>query len=145
VAEFIGVSNTMTLSVDRREDGLVVMDLGEGSRLVAPDPGDGASEHQLTIRPERIALEDPATAGDHDCRVRGRLLEVVYLGSMSQAIVETETGERLIVHYLNDESEGSPVPGSEVSLGWAAQSSFVIGSGVGTAGNTEPEKEGSTR
>ena len=37
VAGFIGTSNLITLRVDRREDGLAVMDLGEGRRIMAPD------------------------------------------------------------------------------------------------------------
>src|SRR5215813_11102268 len=41
VAGFIGTSNLITLRFDRREDGMVIMELGEGERILAPDPGTG--------------------------------------------------------------------------------------------------------
>ncbi len=43
VAGFIGVSNVIRLRPDRREDGLVVMDAGEGQRIVAPAPAGGGA------------------------------------------------------------------------------------------------------
>ena len=41
VAGFIGTSNLIELRVDRRDGGLLAMDLGEGQRIlaVAPEPG----------------------------------------------------------------------------------------------------------
>ena len=42
VAGFIGTSNLISMRVDRREGGLLVMDLGEGQRILANDPGDRA-------------------------------------------------------------------------------------------------------
>ena len=39
VAGFIGVSNLITMRVDRREGGLLVMDLGDGQRILAIDGG----------------------------------------------------------------------------------------------------------
>ena len=128
VANFIGVSNAIGLSVDRHEGGLVVMELGEGSRLVAPDPGDGRSELQVTVRPEKIAIDPPGPGGERDCRLRGRLLKVVYLGSLSQAFVAAETGETLTVNLLNTDEESELEPGMDVTLGWRAASSYVIGS-----------------
>jgi ATP-dependent 26S proteasome regulatory subunit len=58
---------------------------------------------------------------------------------MSQAIVAAETGERLIVNLLNSEDESRLTPGMDVSLGWKATSSYVIGSG--TAGSAAPTTE----
>jgi spermidine/putrescine transport system ATP-binding protein len=133
-ADFIGVSNTMTLVVDRREGGYVSMDLGEGARLVAPDPGDGRDELQVTVRPEKIVLEPEGPGADGESRLRGRLLEVVYLGSMSQVIVQVDTGERLSIHLLNTDDDHALVVGSEVWVGWTARCSYVIGAGGSTGG-----------
>jgi spermidine/putrescine transport system ATP-binding protein len=140
VADFIGVSNAIKISVDRREGGYVVMDLGGGSRLLAPDPGDRSSELQVAVRPEKISLDPEGAGGAGDCRVRGRLLELVYMGSMSQAIVAAETGDRLIVNLLNSEEESRLTPGMDVTLGWKATSSYVIGSGE--VGAPVPTTEG---
>ena len=46
---------------------------------------------------------------------------------MTQYIVELTTGERLVVHRLNDEVRARPVVvGDRVTLHWAAEHSFVI-------------------
>jgi spermidine/putrescine transport system ATP-binding protein len=130
VAGFIGTSNLVTMRVDRREDGLRVMDLGEGERILAVDPGgDAAPECTITVRPEWIKLE-AADAGprDRSSHVAGTVVDVVYLGSVTQLIVILRTGERLTVHRLNDEvGTVEPNPGERVFLHWDAAHSFVIG------------------
>lgn len=127
VAGFIGVSNLIALRIDRREEGLLVMDLGEGERILAPDPGVGEPTGRITVRPEWIKL----AVGDVDTRasrVSGTIADVVYLGSVTQLIVDLRTGERLSVHRLNDEvGAEEPRPGDTVVLQWAADHSFVIG------------------
>jgi spermidine/putrescine transport system ATP-binding protein len=132
VAGFIGTSNLIELRVDRREDGLLAMDLGEGKRILAVDPGSGADGGTVTItvRPEWIKL----ASGDVDGRashVGGTVIDVVYLGSVTQLIVLLGTGERLTVHRLNDEiGAEEPRPGAQVTLHWAAEHSYVVGSSV---------------
>ncbi len=115
VADFIGTSNSLALTGARRSDGLVVMELGEGMRIVAPDTGDGA-DCQITVRPEKIRIGTESD-GANGSRVSGTVVEQVYLGSLSQTVVEIVTGERLIVHELNDDDERpSPEPGESVVL-----------------------------
>ncbi len=136
VAGFIGTSNLLTLRVDERGDGLVRMLLGEAGHIVAPDPGTGAGSVQITVRPEKIKLD--ASAGDA-CRVDGQVVEVIYLGSMTQLTVALPTGERLAVHRLNDDTAGAdPVQGDRITLHWPAEHSFVIGAGPATAGAEQP-------
>jgi spermidine/putrescine transport system ATP-binding protein len=126
VAGFIGTSNLITLRIDRREEGLVVMDLGEGERILAPDPGDGESSALITVRPEWIKLAS-GEVGPRASHVGGTVADVVYLGSVTQLIVHLRTGERLTVHRLNDEVAGiDPRPGDRVILHWAAENSYVI-------------------
>jgi spermidine/putrescine transport system ATP-binding protein len=126
VAGFIGTSNLITLRIDRREEGLVVMDLGEGERILAPDPGDGEPTALITVRPEWIKLAS-GEVGPRASHVGGTVADVVYLGSVTQLIVHLRTGERLTVHRLNDEVAGiDPRPGDRVILHWAAENSYVI-------------------
>ncbi len=125
VADFIGTSNSLALTGARRSDGLVVMELGEGMRIVAPDTGDGG-DCQITVRPEKIRIGTESD-GANGSRVSGTVVEQVYLGSLSQTVVEIVTGERLIVHELNDDDERpSPEPGESVVLSWHARHSLVI-------------------
>jgi spermidine/putrescine transport system ATP-binding protein len=142
VAGFIGTSNLITLRVDRREDGLAVMDLGEGRRIMAPDVSDNG-QATITVRPEWIKL-DAAQAGarERSSSVEGTVTDVVYLGSVTQVIVQLKTGERLTVHRLNDELGAiDPRPGDVLVLHWAAEHSFVIGSRAGEAAGSPPATE----
>jgi spermidine/putrescine transport system ATP-binding protein len=128
VADFIGVSNAISLRVEGRDGDLVWMNTGDGRRLTAVHPGVDEGELRITIRPEKIKL-DPGPAGPGDSRIRGRLLELVYLGSTTQAMIATETGEQLAVHMLNDDEAPSRLaPGDEVELGWPARHSYVVSS-----------------
>jgi len=125
VAGFIGTSNLLTIPVDRQEGGIASASLGDGMRLTCQDAGHVGDKLMITIRPEKIKIVDGQA--EDGSLVRGNVLENVYLGSMTQLIVEIQTGERLIVHQLNDEAGREPIaPGSEVILGWATEHSFVI-------------------
>ncbi len=141
VAGFIGVSNLVTLRVDRHEAGLLAMELGEGDRILAADPQEPAGSNDrpdaprdactVTVRPEWIKLG--GEAGPRDSRVSGTVADVVYLGSVTQLRVELPTGEALTVHRLNDEVDATdPRPGDRVTLRWAADHTYVIG-GRGTS------------
>jgi spermidine/putrescine transport system ATP-binding protein len=142
VAGFIGVSNLLTLRVDRRDGELLVMDLGGGQRILAIDgsPSAGAEgraasprELTITVRPEwiKLGVRDRPGAGDRDTAVEATVVDVVYLGSVTQLIVELLTGERLMVHRLNDEVGAvDPRPGDRIVLRWAAEHSFVIQAGA---------------
>jgi spermidine/putrescine transport system ATP-binding protein len=128
VAGFIGVSNLITMRVDRRAGGLMIMDIGNGQRILAADPGGVAqADPTITVRPEWIKLAS-GEAGDRTSQVSGAVVDVVYLGSVTQLIVELPTGDRLTVHRLNDEvGTDDHRPGEQVTLRWAAEHSFIIG------------------
>jgi spermidine/putrescine transport system ATP-binding protein len=132
VAGFIGTSNLIQLRVDRSDDAVLAMELGDGQRILAVDPADGQQRQQatITVRPEWIKLANGA-ADDRACYVGGTVVDVVYLGSITQLIVLLRTGERLTVHRLNDEvGTVDPRPGEQVMLRWAAEHSYVVGSEI---------------
>jgi spermidine/putrescine transport system ATP-binding protein len=141
VAGFIGVSNLIRMRVDRREDGLLIMDLADGQRIFAVDPG-GVSEPAptITVRPEWIKLAS-GVVGDRASEVGGVVVDIVYLGSVTQMIVELPMGNRLTVHRLNDEvGSVDPRPGSQVTLHWAAEHSYLIG-GAGKLDMADEERD----
>ena len=130
VAGFIGTSNLIDLRVDRTDAGMLAMDLGDGQRILAVDPGSGHDDGRatITVRPEWIKLAN-GTVEDRASYVGGTVIDVVYLGSITQLIVLLRTGERLTVHRLNDEVGAvDPHPGETVMLRWAAEHSYVVGS-----------------
>ncbi len=112
----------------------------DGQRILAIDdePGAGSSSASpfratITVRPEWIKLStgDVASRASH---VGGTVVDVVYLGSVTQLIVLLPTGERLTVHRLNDEvGAEEPRPGQQVMLRWAAEHSYIVGSEAGAA------------
>jgi spermidine/putrescine transport system ATP-binding protein len=147
VAGFIGTSNLIELRVDRRDGGLLAMDLGEGQRILAVGPEQGTADRAqvtITVRPEWIKLST-GEAGDRACHVGGTVVDVVYLGSVTQLIVLLPTGERLTVHQLNDEVGATePRPGQQVMLHWAAEHSYVVGSEAGAAEIASGDAESAT-
>jgi len=124
VADFIGTSNSIRLEVTSRDGELALMELGDGMRLAAHDPGGAADSLQITVRPEKIRIGPGGSA--EGSRVNGRVVEKVYLGSLSQTVVELATGERLTVHELNDDDASPAEPGDPVELSWAARHSLVV-------------------
>ena len=100
------------------------MELGDGMRIVAHDPGGEARTLQITIRPEKIRIG--RQAAPEGSRISGEVVERVYLGSLSQTLVELPTGERLAVHELNDDDASAAAPGDRVELSWAAHHSLIV-------------------
>ncbi len=130
VAGFIGTSNLIELRIDRRDAAVLAMDLGEGQRILALEPADGVAQDRatITVRPEWIKLANGA-ADERASYVAGTVIDVVYLGSITQLIVLLRTGERLTVHRFNDEVGAiEPRPGETVMLRWAAEHSYIVGS-----------------
>jgi spermidine/putrescine transport system ATP-binding protein len=137
VAGFIGISNLLALRVDERRSGVLEMRLGDGQRLLAPDPGGVDDAFQITVRPEKVKLSN-GSVPDGCSLIAGTVSEVVYLGSMTQLIVRLATGELLTVHQLNDESDHVAAGvGDEIRLQWRADHSYVIGSAAPR--DAEPE------
>jgi spermidine/putrescine transport system ATP-binding protein len=138
VADFIGTSNLLSLRVDRREGGTLTMDLGGGMSIVAPDPGGaGRDTIPITVRPEKVCIGVEPGPG-WSC-LRGRVAQNVFLGSVTQLIVELQTGETLTVHELNDDEVATRLaPGAEVMVGWALPNSYPVGqAGAPRADRTE--------
>jgi spermidine/putrescine transport system ATP-binding protein len=88
VADFLGVSNLMR---GRVVDGRTV-DVG-GVVLSAEQGQARAGVVRLTIRPERVRIEPPATAGEN--RVPATIERFVYLGSTTQVFVALPGGDRV--------------------------------------------------
>jgi len=140
VADFIGTSNLLRLRVDDQSGGVATSSLGEGMRITCLDDGSTSPTRTITIRPEKIKLSAGGDVPQGGSVVRGKIVENVYLGSMTQLIVQIQTGEQLIVHELNDEAaDRTTSPGTEVTLSWPTDHSFVINDGepAGTGAESE--------
>jgi spermidine/putrescine transport system ATP-binding protein len=131
VAEFIGTTNLLVMAEAEWAGSILRCALGEGQRLTVSGGAAGAAHGvQVTVRPERIALNsaDPAALDDSYSLVRGIVVEMVYLGSLTQVVIDLSIGERLVVHALSDVAQvRSLAPGDPVVATWSPESAHVIG------------------
>ena len=124
VAGFIGISNLMAGVV---EDGGVR--LASGALCPAPVPEDCAagSEVQLSVRPEKIWLDEHE---EGMVQLTGTVAERVYVGTTTQVIVELGPETRIValeqnthVSHASDRWE----IGHPVTLSWRPEHSRVLG------------------
>jgi spermidine/putrescine transport system ATP-binding protein len=124
VAGFIGVSNLLP---GLAQNGAVRLTNGAvcGAELPA-DCAEGA-EVQLSVRPEKIAIEDEIEAGM--VTVEGTIVERVYVGTSTQIIVELAPGMRLMAleqNWLRARSDDRWEIGDKVRLGWRSEHALVL-------------------
>jgi len=113
-ADFLGVSNLMTVEVDGVDADGCRLRLGDARLQAAGGAGlvAGAAA-TIVVRPERIVLEPYRTAAGGN-RVPGMVERTVYIGSAIQVIVRLATGGTLQVSVPNtggdlDYRHGTPV------------------------------------
>lgn len=145
VADFIGTSNLLVLDQPATVESLLVSGVGDGERLTASVRAPlSASQVQITVRPERIALHTDleASVPERHSLVRGRTLDVVYCGSTTHVTVAITTGERLVIHLLSDNIALRGVErDTDVLLSWAPDGAHVIGPVHPEVNPTEQDKE----
>jgi len=132
VAGFVGVSNLLELPVERIADDSVHLRLGDGDGVLAA-AGEGAAPGRVavvTVRPERIALQDvaePVAAGR--CHARGTVRATLYAGPATRFVVELDGGGELLVVRQNGATsfeDAEALKGRPVVLVWARESTRVI-------------------
>ena len=123
VAGFIGISNLLPGVVEN--DGVR---LAGGQLCRATVPGDCSvgSEVQLSVRPEKIWLDElePGMVS-----LEGSIVERVYVGTTTQVIVELAPGVRLVALEQNTarvEVHDRWDIGDRVKLGWHPEHSLVL-------------------
>jgi spermidine/putrescine transport system ATP-binding protein len=141
VAGFIGTSNIITGTVRSMDGGTAVLESGPDESLIVPDAAAaGAATGRpldITVRPEKIALTAvPPEPGR--CAIRGRVREVVYLGTSTQYAVTARDGGELIV-FLQNASDSRDVAerDAEVWLSWRPEHTLALA----TDAAAEPELE----
>ena len=115
VADFIGDTNLLGVSVDSVCEGRAVCHLGGGHELTCnavDDIGVGANVH-LSVRPERLFLSD---APIETKSLSGRVAENIFIGTDITTIVELAEGLRLTVRTSNSNRGNKRIfdPGADV-------------------------------
>ena len=84
---------------------------------------------QLTIRPEKIQLLSPGSAGDGLHSERGKVSEVAYAGMVTRYTVTLDQGGTLQLVRQNAEGASTgtqPEQGNEVLVGWRPEHAAAI-------------------
>ena len=132
VSQFIGVSNFLEAVLEGpAEGGLLVLRTPGGLRLgVRESAVAGSRDGRLTVavRPEKITLSRSGADGGPNVAT-GSVVNVVYLGNLTQWDVRLDTGEQLTVVRQNQEAElpwASFGPGDQVGLRWVPEANRVL-------------------
>lgn len=130
VAGFIGTSNILGGRVRELDGDTAVLDTPAGEALIVPDARAAGAQIgqqlEITVRPEKIIITtEPPAPGR--CAVRGRINEVVYLGTSTQYAVTASDGSELLV-FLQNASDSSDIAerGEDVWLSWRPDHSLAL-------------------
>jgi spermidine/putrescine ABC transporter ATP-binding subunit len=130
VAGFIGTSNLLSGTVRELDGSTAVIDTSADELLIAPDAVEvGAAVGatlDVTVRPEKIVLS-PEPPAPGLCKIRGRVAEVVYLGTSTQYAVRTADGSDLLV-FLQNASDSRDIAEREqdVWLSWRPEHTLPL-------------------
>jgi spermidine/putrescine transport system ATP-binding protein len=135
VADFVGSLNAFDVRVDEVDVGVAVMRVRERERLVVP-VGAGTKvgdELRVAVRPERVRIE-PRTGRPPEggSLVEGTVVDLVYLGGLTQYHVDTPAVGRVVSHRMDDAAAAALEPGSRVLLTWPAEHAYVLAGAVST-------------
>jgi len=116
VAGFLGKSNLL--------DGVVVdagtVRLADGTQ-VRVSAGRSAGEVAVGVRPEKVQL-----GGDGANRLEGTVRESAYVGVATEIVVGTPAGDITIFHQNAEAGGVIPAEGSQVTVSWSPEATFVI-------------------
>ena len=102
VADFIGETNLLEVSVDKISNGRAACHLGGGHALTCNEVegvGVGANVH-LSIRPERLFLSETATEAES---LKGTIRDNIFIGTDIQTLVQLDDGPQMMVRTSNSD------------------------------------------
>jgi ABC-type Fe3+/spermidine/putrescine transport system ATPase subunit len=130
VARFLGATNVFTAEVRRLEDGVLFLQLPDGTGLAVPAAGASRLRREpvrFVVRPEKLALR--AVPSPAEVSLAVTVEDRVYHGASTEWIVRGRGGERFTVLAQNAGTAGEAPPfspGSPAFLGWDARHSVVL-------------------
>ncbi len=127
VADFVGETNFLEGTL-RTLDGRRVLEFGDGSWVPAPSSASHDGPATLMIRPEQTGLRR-AGSGDGVAEIRGRIVNIAFLGSFSRITLATVAGDIAVVqpHGSNARSTG-PLGelGEEAGVWWQVDDAALV-------------------
>ncbi|MBE1285521.1 MAG: polyamine ABC transporter ATP-binding protein [Rhodobacteraceae bacterium] len=115
VADFIGETNLLEVSVDGINNGRAVCHLGGGHELTCDAvDGVGVGSHvHMSVRPERLYMSDKPVETES---LKGRIKENIFVGTDITTIVDLEDGPEFVVRTSNSDRGNKRIfePGAEM-------------------------------
>jgi spermidine/putrescine transport system ATP-binding protein len=124
VADFLGVSNLMTATIDEGGEAGCRARLGDFSLRATAGAVRMRGETRVVIRPERVRVEPYESAGEN--RVPGMIERVVYLGSADQLVIRLATGDVVHALLVNDGTVRDLQQGTAVQVHLPAEALRVL-------------------
>jgi spermidine/putrescine transport system ATP-binding protein len=130
VAGFIGTSNLLTGTVARLDGTTATLETSADESIVVYGARDAGAEQgkplEVTVRPEKISVSAERPSSDR-CAIRGRVSEVVYLGTSTQYAIKTADGSELLVFVQNAaDSQDVVNRDQDVWLSWRPEHSLPL-------------------
>jgi ABC-type Fe3+/spermidine/putrescine transport system ATPase subunit len=126
VADFVGESNLIIGRIARIEQDRACVVDARGREITAciePDFSEG-EEICILLRPEMPQLVDSQLRPDNE--LRGRIVEMIYLGNSIKYRMETSDGLDLLVRWpVSSRSRGLAI-GDAITVGWRASDGHVL-------------------
>jgi spermidine/putrescine transport system ATP-binding protein len=116
VAGFLGKSNLL----DGVVSGPGAVTLRDGT-VVGGDTGTLVGDVAAGVRPEKVRLGE---AGAN--RLVGVVKETAYIGVATEVVVGTGAGDLTVFHQNVERGGVIPTPGSQVTVSWSPDATFVI-------------------
>ncbi|WP_407926022.1 ABC transporter ATP-binding protein [Cochlodiniinecator piscidefendens] len=115
VADFIGETNLLEVSVDAIQDKRAICHLGGGHELTCDavdNIGIGSKVH-MSLRPERLFLSDDPTESES---LAGTIRENIFVGTDIQTLVTLENGPQMTIRTSNSDRGNKRIfePGTPV-------------------------------
>jgi spermidine/putrescine transport system ATP-binding protein len=130
VAGFIGTSNIISGKVASMDGSTALLDTGADETILVPHATEAGATVggplDITVRPEKIliAAERPDSGR---CAIRGRVTEVVYLGTSTQYDVNALGGAELRVFVQNAaDSTDIAERGADVWMSWRPEHTLPL-------------------
>jgi len=126
VADFIGVSNLFSGTIEGREGRTVALRTSDGLRFLVeadtvPETG---TEADMLVRPERLELLEGGAQASNS--VGGEITEIVYLGQSEKLRVDIGNGYQVLMHRQTKSGEPSLEVGTRISIGWTPADGHLI-------------------
>lgn len=122
VADFIGETNLIDVTVSNVSDGQATCILPGGAQFTCPAAaGSKKGTGHLSVRPERVAISEPS-----DGLLQGNVTRQVYLGTDMHIDVTLDDAEIITVRLQNSETTRIPETGERVGLNFEAGAARLL-------------------